>query len=174
MNQEDPPDADLFVRLFSENERKIRAFLYNLLPGSDEVDEVMQQVSLVLWKKFDQFDPDTVFLKWAYVVARYEVLMFRRKKARDRHVFGEDLLAMLAEEHEEESKPLEAERKALDFCLKQLEEMDRSLLLSCYARGMKINEMAERLGRTPTSLYKKLNRLRTGLLKCIKRNAQPA
>lgn len=65
----------------------------------------MQEISLALWKKFSQFNPDTEFLKWAYVVARYELLMFRRRKARDRHIFHEDLLELLAEEYTEKAKP---------------------------------------------------------------------
>jgi RNA polymerase sigma-70 factor (ECF subfamily) len=162
----------LFVRLFSASERSLRAFLYNLLPGSEEVDEVMQQVSLVLWKKFDQFDPDTEFLRWGYVVARYEGLMFRRKKARDRHVFGDELINLMADEYEGEAKPLRAERRALDHCLSLLKDADRQLLMACYAQGTKINEIAGRLGLPRSSLYKKLNRFRVDLLKCIKRNPE--
>ena len=55
--------AELFVQFFSKNERKLRAFLYHLLPGTEGVAEVMPEVSLVLWKKFDRFDPGTEFLK---------------------------------------------------------------------------------------------------------------
>lgn len=164
--------TELFVGLFSANERRLRSYLFNLLPGADEVDEVMQEVSLVLWRKFDQFDPSTEFLKWAYVVARYEVLMFRRKKARDRHVFHEDLIEVLAVEYEEAEESLREERKALRVCLTKLGEGERSLLLGCYARGMKINQMAEKLGKTPTSLYKRVNRLRQVLSKCIERNVE--
>ena len=165
-------DPELFVRLYAANERSIRAFLFNLLPGVAEVDEVMQEVSLVLWKKFSSFDPNTEFLRWAHVVARYEVLMYRRKKARDRHVFDEDLIMLLSEEYEDETEPLERERRALDGCLLRLPVSDRRLLMACYAKDMKIKEMALRLGKTPTSLYKKLNRLRESLLDCIDRSAR--
>ena len=88
----------------------------------------------------------------------------------------ETALAEGAGEADEKAKQqaMEAERAALDGCLKQLPEVDRNLLLACYSRQMKINEIAERLGRTPTSLYKKVNRLRGALLNCIKQNARPA
>jgi RNA polymerase sigma-70 factor (ECF subfamily) len=140
-----------------------------LLPGTIEVDEVMQEISLALWKKFSQFNPDTEFLKWAYVVARYELLMFRRRKARDRHIFHEDLLELLAEEYTEKAEPLQDERRALSKCLTALPVPDHKLLMTCYSKDMKINEVAHRLGRTSTSLYKKLNRLREALLQCIDR-----
>ena len=41
-----------------------------------------------------QFDPETEFLKWSQVVCRFEALKCRRRKARDRHVFSEDLLEL--------------------------------------------------------------------------------
>ena len=143
--------------------------MYTLLPGTIEVDEVMQEISLALWKKFSQFNPDTEFLKWAYVVARYELLMFRRRKARDGHIFHEDLLELLAEEYTEKAKPLHDARHAFSKCLTALPVPDHKLLMTCYSKDMKINEVAHRLGRTPTSLYKKLNRLREALLQCIDR-----
>jgi hypothetical protein len=46
------------------------------------------------------------------VVARFEVLIFRPKKARRRHIFEGDLLAMLAQEYEEEA-PTEGPRGLL-------------------------------------------------------------
>jgi len=80
-------DATLFIRLFMSHERQLRFFLYQLLPTRDDVDEVMQNTSLVLWRKFGELDDENNFINWAYVVARYEVLMYRRKKARDRLIF---------------------------------------------------------------------------------------
>jgi DNA-directed RNA polymerase specialized sigma24 family protein len=44
-----------------------------------------------MWRKWDTFDPATDFMRWARVIARFEVLKFRRTMARDRHVFTDDL-----------------------------------------------------------------------------------
>jgi RNA polymerase sigma-70 factor (ECF subfamily) len=45
----------------------------------------------VIWQKFDQYDPDTTFMKWACVIARFEDLAYWRKMACDRLVFREDV-----------------------------------------------------------------------------------
>ncbi len=164
---EDRESAEDFVRLLTKNERRVRAFIYGLVPNPEGVDEIMQEVSVVLWKKFDQYEKGTEFIRWAYVVARYEVLMFRRKKARDRHVFDENLLEILADEYVEVEEELSRERRALDICMAELGETERKLLLTAYAQGQKINKLAEDRGTTPMSLYKKLNRLRKKLLGCI-------
>ena len=165
---ETPEDRTaLFVPLFTASEWRLRAFIYGMVPSQEDVDEVMQEVSTVLWKKFDQYEPGTEFIRWAFVVARYEVLMYRRKKARDRLYFNEDLLDVLAEEFEEGSDRMEEERAALRDCLNRLKEGDRALLMAAYAKDLRINQMAEAAGKTPTSLYKRLNRLRKRLTICV-------
>ena len=63
-------------------------------------------VSLVMWRKWDQFDPETEFMNWARVIARFEVLKFRRTMGRDRHVFHGDLMKLLADASEEGLKRL--------------------------------------------------------------------
>jgi RNA polymerase sigma-70 factor (ECF subfamily) len=168
-------DADeSFVRHFSHAEPALRAFVRSLLPGWEEVDEVMQETSLVLWRKFAQFDPATPFLRWACVVARFEALKMRRRKARDRHVFDEDLLALIADEAAEETDALEQERRALDVCIEKLPERQRRLVSAVYAAGVRINEVAAWTGCSPTSLYKTINRVRGQLFECMQRNLREA
>ena len=159
--------SSLFVPLFTASERRLRAFIFGMVPSQQDVDEIMQEVSIVLWKKFDQYEPGTEFIRWAYVVARYEVLMYRRKKARDRLSFSEKLLEILANEYEEERDVLEDERLALDHCLRKLPDAEREFILTVYAKDMRINQIAESTGRTATSLYKRLNRMRKRLFDCV-------
>ncbi|QDT97718.1 RNA polymerase sigma factor [Gimesia aquarii] len=162
-------EAERFVRLFTENERRIRSYLYNFLPGNNEVDEVMQEISTVLWKKFGELEDDSGFLPWAYVIARYEILMYRRRLSRDRLVFGEGLLTTLSEEYANEEEHERGEiRKALDGCLNKLTEEDRRLLMVAYGGGMKVNQLAEQLDRTVNSVYKNISRLRRRLEKCVR------
>jgi RNA polymerase sigma-70 factor (ECF subfamily) len=163
-----------FVRIFSSAEPALRAFVRSLLPGWEEVDEVMQETSLVLWRKFGQYDPATPFLRWACVVARFEALKMRRRHARDRHVFDEDLLAVLADEAEEESDSLELRRRALDCCLQKLQDRQRKLVCAAYAEGVTLKEVAARTGCSPTSLYKAVNRVRAQLLECMQRSLREA
>lgn len=159
---------ELFLRLYTECEGRLRAFLWGMLPTWDGVDEVLQNASLIMWRKFDQFDPDTMFVKWATVICRFEALKYRRTKARDRHIFNEDLLAMLGDESVEEDEELfRREKVALTHCMDEIKESHRILLMASYAKGAKIKGIAEEAGRTPTSVYKLLNRLREKLHECI-------
>ena len=156
-----------FVKLFTTHEAGLRAFVRSLLYSWDDVDEVMQNTGVVLWRKFSDFDPDTNFMSWACVVARFEVLAWRRDKARDRHVFDEDLVELLAEEASEHHEVLNAERRALDVCLRKLPENLRKVVVAAYEPGVKLNEVASQLGKSATAFYKMLNRTRASLLDCI-------
>lgn len=157
-----------FVQLFTRCEPSLRAFVRSLVFSWDDVDEIMQNTSLVLWRKFSDFDPDTDFMKWACVVARFEVLSWRRDKARDRHVFDEDVVNLLAEEAAAGAERLSNQRHALEKCLRKLPENLRRIVLAAYEPGVKLNEVAEELGKSATAFYKTLNRTRAKLQECIR------
>src|SRR6056297_854003 len=61
-----------FVSLFTRHEPGLRAFVRSLVFSWDDANEIMQNTGLVLWRKFDTFDPETDFMRWACVVARFE------------------------------------------------------------------------------------------------------
>ncbi|MEM7602243.1 MAG: sigma-70 family RNA polymerase sigma factor, partial [Verrucomicrobiota bacterium] len=137
-----------FVSLFTRHEPGLRAFVRSLVFSWDDANEVMQNTGLVLWRKFDSFDQETDFMRWACVVARFEVLAWRRDKARDRHVFDEDLVNMLAEESADDHEVLARERRALEICLQKLPEKQRRIVISAYEPGVRLNQVAEALGKS--------------------------
>lgn len=160
---------DQFLRLYVEHEESLRGFVRALVPTRDDAREVMQEVAAVLWRKFDQLAAPDDFRRWAFGVARFEALGFRRDKARDRHVFDEEVLGLLADDAAGAVDSLETEREVLEECLGKLPEPQRKLVEVAYAKGAKIDELAEGTGRTAMSLYKALHRIRLTLLDCAER-----
>lgn len=158
-----------FLRLFAEHEPALRTYVRSLVPTRGDASEVMQDVAVVLWEKLAEFDESRDFRKWAFGVARYEALAFLRDRARDRHVFDEQLIARLAEEAVVAEPRHNAQRESLDTCLKRLPDRQRELVLSAYAPGTRMDELAGRRGQTPMSLYKVLHRIRQTLLDCVRR-----
>ena len=95
---------DDFVKLLVEHDPAIRAFVRAMIPDATDVAEVMQNVSVVAWKKFSTLEnPESDFGKWACVIARYEILKFRRSKAKDRLLLDADLIERIADEGIEET-----------------------------------------------------------------------
>src|SRR5262245_34097718 len=82
-----------FVQAFAPHEPALRALVRPLVPTWEDLDEVIQQTCLVMLRKYAEFEPGTSFLSWACTIARFEVMTYRRRHARDRHVFSEELLA---------------------------------------------------------------------------------
>lgn len=175
----DSGDAyERFLKLFAHHENDLRTFIRSLMPTWHDADEVLQQSALVIWRKFDQFDPrdkngGTDFMKWACVIARFEALAYRRKMARDRHVFREDILELMADEGSEEVEERQAEYEALESCLAEMPEKHRSLLVLAYTSGVKVKELAAEAGSTSAAFYMRLNRLRKQLMHCVEAKVQP-
>jgi RNA polymerase sigma-70 factor (ECF subfamily) len=160
---------DRFLRLFAEHEPSIRIFVRSLTPKRADASEVMQEVAVVLWKKFGEFDETRDFRKWAFGVARFEALAFLRDRARDRHVFDEELVARLADDAAAAEPRHALQREALEQCLQRLPEGQRELVLEAYTKGARMDELAARRGQTAMSLYKILHRIRQALLECVRR-----
>src|SRR6478736_2339846 len=118
---------DRFLRLLTEHEAALRTFVRALLPSLSDASEVMQETAVVLWRKFGEFDAARDFRKWAFGVARLQALAYLRDRARDRHVFDDELLGRLADEGAAAARRHEAQRGALDACLQKLPEPKRLL-----------------------------------------------
>lgn len=163
---------EAFVRLLVAHEPHLRSFLRSLLPSWTEVDEAMQETSLTAWRKFDQFELGSNFLAWAAAIARFEALKQRRTRSRERQVFSDALIELIANEAVTETDVLERERAALERCLAELGAAARELLEMAYQPGVKIHEVAARSGKGVEAFYKTLQRLRARLLECVQRRMQ--
>ncbi len=166
-----PPPApdryEAFVRHLLAHETRARGFLHSLLPSWTDVDDALQEASLVAWRKFEQFETGTSFLNWFLTIARFEALKLRRKHARSPLILSEEVLDLIADEGLEEAPALERERSALEVCLAKLPVPQRELLDASYRPGVKFHEVAAQTGKSAQALYKTIQRLRAALLSCI-------
>jgi len=48
---------ETFVACFAKHEPDLRRFIRSLLPTWIDADDVLQQTAIVIWRKFDQYDP---------------------------------------------------------------------------------------------------------------------
>lgn len=161
-----------FLTVFTANEPAIRAFVRRLVPTRQDAADVMQCVALVLWRKFDQLDERDSFRKWAFGVARLEVLAWRRDAARDRLVLSEEVLEAVASDSSAAESQLAAHREALESCLEKLPAEHRTLVLAAYQPETQIQTVADKSGRTVAAFYQWLHRVRVRLLECTRRTSQ--
>ena len=72
--EESGDENEEFLQAFVSHEDALRSYARSLLPNWVVVDEVIQEASVVMWKKFDQLDSTDGFLPWAKVIVRFEAL----------------------------------------------------------------------------------------------------
>jgi RNA polymerase sigma-70 factor (ECF subfamily) len=160
-----------FVRLLTQHERRIYGYILKMVVDWNDADEILQETNVRLWEEFDRFEPGTDFAAWALRVAHFEVLTWRKRRQRSRLVFSEEAIASLADDHapagvvpQERDRAREA---ALAECLKHVSASNRELIQRCYSGAQTIREVADGLGRSAEAIYKRLQRLRLGLHRCI-------
>lgn len=158
-----------FLRSFTAHEPAIRAHVRRLVPARADADDVMQEISVVLWQKFDSFREGADFRAWAFGVARFEVLAWLRDRGRDRLVLDEEVITKIAEETTVEEPRLQRQREALEHCMKKVPEDQRGLLMQAYQPESRIQDVAQGSGRTVPGFYQWLHRMRKLLLDCIRR-----
>ena len=137
----------------------------------------MQETSIVMWDKFDDFtlsnqlSDKTIedFVAWGNQIAYFKVLNLRRKKSLSTTHLSEKVIQIVSDEwiKQENSKSLERRRQALKPCLDKLSTLHRSVLEDYYWQKLPVDRIAESSQRTTASIYKLLQRVRGSLHKCI-------
>ncbi len=163
--------ADVFVRLLSENQRRIALYVLGLVPRWSDAEEVIQETNLVLWREFDKFQPGTNFPAWACTVAFHQVLAWRKRRSRQRVRFSDAFLEAVARESAVAGEQLDARWNHLSGCLEKLPDDRRELVRLRYSEECTIEELAERSGRTVAAVYRALSRARRMLFDCVNRSA---
>lgn len=157
-----------FVRALARHERVIRGYIRGAgVARPEDVDEIVQEVSLIAWQKFDQLENVEEFPRWACVIARYRVLEFRRKRFRDRLVLNEGIFELLLDEALEETELQESRLRHLENCIAGLPDATRNLVLVAYQPGASIDQIARSTGKKANSLYQQLWRIRQTLKACV-------
>ena len=160
-----------FILLFSKHQRQIHAHISMLLPHPADVDEVLQETSLILWSKFDQYRRDESFLGWGCGIAHLEVMRFYRRNRRRLLPIDDGLIEQLASERRSMQTSLLDRQAHLADCMRELKDNDRRLIDLCYRPEGSFKEAAEELQRPANAVYKSLGRIRRRLLECMTRKA---
>lgn len=159
---------DLFSELIARYHGPLYSYIFAAVKNRDDAEDLFQSVCLVLWQKFQSFQPNTNFLSWAYQTAKLMLLSFLRHK-RKWNSASDELLDALAEtasrkEIEDDSFYIPAFRR----CREKLSDADETLLRLRYIDDLGVSEIADRLQRLPPNVSRSLSRIRRWLFDCIR------
>jgi RNA polymerase sigma-70 factor (ECF subfamily) len=125
MSTHHPENHREFVGLLLKAQPRVYALLRALISNRADVDDVYQDVVTVLWTKFDQFEPGTDFLAWAYQIARYKAQHYYRGLGKKEQSLAPEVLDLLAAESELLGDDLDEIRAALAFCMEKLKPVNK-------------------------------------------------
>tara|TARA_R110002111_G_scaffold1162_5_gene8239 strand:- start:1365 stop:1952 length:588 start_codon:yes stop_codon:yes gene_type:complete len=164
-----PRDHCPFMRYYSAAYPHVYRYIFSLIPRKSDADEVMQETSVVLWQKFEEFQPDRDFTRWACGISRLVVMEVLRKQRRFIVGFDEQLIKELAIRREERYELLELRQEFLEECKEQLDQQDLNLLDLYYNSPESAQDAAEKKGCTRRNIYQRLGTIRKLLFQCIER-----
>jgi RNA polymerase sigma-70 factor, ECF subfamily len=159
-----PAATPEFVGQVMQAQRRLYAYVYALIRNPTDAEDVLQETNLILWRKCGEFELGTDFLAWAFRIAHFQVLAFRKKQVRPQTNFDDQLIQTLADEALQQ---FDDRLSALRECLKRLSRDLQELIAARYGPGGSVNEIARQAGSTPKAISEALRRARKALMLCI-------
>ena len=159
--------SEEFVRQLRRCQVRLRAYVSSLLYGSSDVDDVLQEVVALMWRKIGDYRPGSNFAAWACRVAHYKVQEFRRSRPRE---FGwsDEFLETLATEASAGGDELEDQTETLEECLRTaLEPEERAIVLKRFQPSCSVKELARESGVSEVTLRKRLRNALRDLEICL-------
>lgn len=161
------------MALMTRHQRQIFGYIYTLVPHRADAEDLLQETSLIICEKFDQFREGTDFVAWACQIAYWRIRYSRQKFARSKLIFNQEVVDALAQTAAVMHEEMDDRHIALADCLRKLHTRDRELLLTRYEPGCGVEEAARRSGRSLEAAYKALTRLRKLLFDCVTHQLAP-
>lgn len=169
---QDRTREELFIQLLTQSYRSLYAYARTLVPNGTDAEDCVQEASLHLWRKFDEFEEEGSFARWAQGFLRHVVKNYHRK-ARPRYLaLDDELIDKLAVVQRGSQELLDLRREAVDDCLARLPERDRSLLASYHEHGESVAKLSRTFHRKPATIYKALKRARIAVARCVDRHVR--
>lgn len=169
-DDQDNERVKVFGELLAECHRDLFGFIYSMVQHHSDAEDVYQQVALVLWRKFDDFELGTNFAAWATKVAHLTARDFIRTRRRNAVAFSDEVLEAIASTYNPNRQWRSANTSdALSSCLKKLSSNDRTLVEQCYSPDRDYNQIAQKQGRSVGAVYQAISRVRKNLYQCVKR-----
>lgn len=163
---------DRYMALFLQHQDNLKAYIGSLVRDRHLREDIFQDVAVILWKKFDEFDEIRSFGAWARGIASNKIMQaFARLKKNDVALSPEalDAVRVMFDQQDDTADSWVDEQLALEMCLKKLPRKSRRLIALRYDHGLKLREIANEVHSTLDAVHKALTRLRDGLRKCVER-----
>ncbi len=161
-----------FSNIVRDHQAGLRAYIRRLGIGADWVDDLAQEVFIVAYRRWADFDQDRDMGCWLHGIARKLVANEIRKGQRKARVIYLPLTDKLLEASGlDAGEPGEKEvgriLQTLKECLKRLPRLHRELLYDRYADQKNAQQLSKQLHISPVAIRLKLMRIRNAVKSCV-------
>ncbi len=164
---------DELVRQFTRMRVILLGYIKSIVRDPHLAEDILQEASIVVINKADTYDPAKGSIEaWLKGIVR-NLSYNEMRKEKYIHLMPSPELSRAIEHTFEEETSLETETvtRRLEFleeCLKEISESFRSLIHFRYRKGYRLDQIAERVGKTTGAVQVRLSRIRSRLLNCIR------
>lgn len=157
-------DIQTFEQLFRELFKPLCGFAVKYVVDLDDARNLVHDVFITVWEKFDSLPSDTNHRSYLYTAVRNRCLNHLRSKKKHMSLEG-----MAEHKYAEEERPMEADQleKEIELGINSLPEKCRMVFEMNRKEGLKYSEIAEKMGisvkTVETQMSKALSVLREHL-----------
>lgn len=165
---DDPQAETAFAAEITALRVALRGYVMSILPHHAACDDVVQDTCIFLWDRRHERDEATNVKAWAFKVAWFKAMAWRRDRQREKTVsFSEDTLHEIAGAAESIADESTERLLALRACLSRLAPAEVRLLQLRYVEGGSLTGHAREQQMKPARVQKTISRLRLALRHCI-------
>ncbi|MDR3636354.1 MAG: sigma-70 family RNA polymerase sigma factor [Isosphaeraceae bacterium] len=167
-----------FLEQVERSHVRLRAYIRSMGVRAEEVDDLAQEVFLLCWEKFNEFDREGHFDAWVRQIGRRLIANERRKELRRSRLLSDHVTELLLDGDGPVENPsyagydTEQELSALRECMSEMPKASRELLRQRYFEELSPGAIGGLLGKSSNQVRQSLLRLRRALLLCLKTRLQ--
>jgi len=156
-----------FLELFLRHQHDLTAFVASVVRDWHRAQDILQELAVILWEKFDDYDRSRSFGAWARGIAHHLIQRDYERFRRSLPLLSPEAIAALLVAYDQEDVGTSSELEALRNCMGQLSERSKILLRLRYEEELSIESCADRIAGTAVAVKKALTRIRAQLHRCV-------
>jgi len=133
----------------------------------------MQDVIVVMWRKFADYREDSNFFAWGATIARYLVVDYFRREGRAIVQFSSEAMQNIYETTAVFDR-YDDRVESLETCIEKLPPESRRILVLRYQQSCTIKEVAAKIKMPVHNLYKLVSKIHFLLQQCIENDLSEA
>ncbi|MBN2513887.1 MAG: sigma-70 family RNA polymerase sigma factor [Sedimentisphaerales bacterium] len=158
-----------FFEQYNQIQSHLYAFILMMVHNECDAEDLLQETSVILWERFEEFARGANFKAWAFAIAKNRTFVFLRKNKKLRLSFMDEVYEKIPAIAVQILEDQIYRVKALKHCINKLSPNDQQLLRMRYKENNVPKVLSQKTGRSLNGLYKSLTRVHSLLRDCIMR-----